>query len=248
MAVENGHEAHSPLDQFAIDPIVPIHVAYYDVSFTNAALAMVVAAALVYLFLMGGTRHASLVPGRLQSAVEMIYEFTANLVNENAGKEGLPFFSVIFTLFMFIMFGNLLGLVPGAFTFTSHIIVTFTMAICVVVGVTIVGFWRHGLHFLEFFVPHGAPKVMLPFLVPIEIMSYLVRPISLSVRLFVNMMAGHTMLHVFLLFTIGLGVLGFAPFLLVVALYILEIAIAVLQAYVFTILSTLYLRDALHMH
>jgi F-type H+-transporting ATPase subunit a len=248
MAVENGHEAHSPLDQFAIDPIVPIQVAYHDVSFTNAALAMVVAAALVYLFLMGGTRRASLVPGRLQSAVEMIYEFTANLVNENAGKEGLPFFSVIFTLFMFIMFGNLLGLVPGAFTFTSHIIVTFTMAICVVVGVTIVGFWRHGLHFFEFFVPHGAPKVMLPFIVPIEIMSYLVRPISLSVRLFVNMMAGHTMLHVFLLFTIGLGVFGFAPFLLVVALYILEIAIAVLQAYVFTILSTLYLRDALHMH
>ncbi|HET6522624.1 MAG TPA: F0F1 ATP synthase subunit A [Geminicoccaceae bacterium] len=248
MAVENGHAAHGPLDQFAIYPIVPIQVAGYDVSFTNAAFAMVVAAGLAYLFLMGGMRHASLIPGRLQSAVETIYEFTANLVNENAGKEGLPFFSVIFTLFLFILFGNLLGLVPGAFTFTSHIIVTFTMAICVVVGVTIVGFWRHGLHFLEFFVPHGAPKFMLPFLVPIEIMSYLVRPISLSVRLFVNMMAGHTMLHVFLLFTIALGVFGVAPFLLVVALFILEIAIAVLQAYVFTILSTLYLRDSLHMH
>ncbi|HEX2219842.1 MAG TPA: F0F1 ATP synthase subunit A [Gemmatimonadales bacterium] len=243
-----AHEAHGPLDQFEIEPLIPIQVAGYDVSFTNSALFMFIAGGLVLLFLMGGMRHPSLIPGRLQSAVETLYEFTANLVNENAGKEGLPFFSVIFTIFMFIMFGNLIGLVPGAFTFTSHIIVTFTMAICVVIGVTIVGFWRHGLHFFEFFVPHGAPKFMLPFLVPIEVLSYCVRPISLSVRLFVNMMAGHTMLHVFATFVVALGLFGFAPLLVVVALYALEIAIAVLQAYVFTILSTLYLRDSLHMH
>ncbi len=244
----HGDEAHGPLDQFEIEPIIPIQVAGYDVSFTNAALFMFIAGALVVLFLMAGMRHRSLIPGRLQSTVETIYEFTANLVNENAGREGLPFFSVIFTLFMFIMFGNLIGLVPGAFTFTSHIIVTFTMAICVVVGVTIVGFWRHGLHFFGFFVPHGAPKFMLPFLVPIEVLSYCVRPISLSVRLFVNMMAGHTMLHVFAAFVVALGLFGIAPLFVVVALYALEIAIAILQAYVFTILSTLYLRDSLHMH
>jgi F-type H+-transporting ATPase subunit a len=241
-------EAHGPLEQFEIHPIVPIHVAGYDVSFTNSALFMMLSVAVVFLFVWGGMRGASLIPGRLQSLVESAYEFLANLVNENAGKEGLPFFSFIFSLFMFILVGNLLGMIPGAFTFTAHIIVTFTMAISVVVGVTIVGFYRHGRHFLEFFVPHGAPKFMLPFLVPIEIMSYCVRPISLSVRLFVNMMAGHTMMKVFAGFIIAMGVFGIAPLLVVIGVTILELAIAILQAYIFAVLSTLYLRDALHMH
>jgi F-type H+-transporting ATPase subunit a len=241
-------EAHGPLEQFEIHPIVPIHVAGYDVSFTNSALFMLLSVAVVFLFVWGGMRGASLIPNRLQSLVESLYEFLANLVNENAGKEGLPFFSFVFSLFMFILVGNLLGMIPGAFTFTAHIIVTFTMAISVVVGVTIVGFYRHGRHFLEFFVPHGAPKFMLPFLVPIEIMSYCVRPISLSVRLFVNMMAGHTMMKVFAGFVIAMGIFGIAPLLVVIGVTILELAIAVLQAYIFAVLSTLYLRDALHMH
>jgi F-type H+-transporting ATPase subunit a len=241
-------EAHGPLEQFEIHPIVPIHVAGYDVSFTNSALFMMLSVAVVFLFVWGGMRGASLIPNRLQSLVESLYEFLANLVNENAGKEGLPFFSFVFSLFMFILVGNLLGMIPGAFTFTAHIIVTFTMAISVVVGVTIVGFYRHGRHFLEFFVPHGAPKFMLPFLVPIEIMSYCVRPISLSVRLFVNMMAGHTMMKVFAGFVIAMGIFGIAPLLVVIGVTILELAIAVLQAYIFAVLSTLYLRDALHMH
>lgn len=241
-------EAHGPLEQFEIYPIVPIHVAGYDVSFTNAALFMMIAVGVVFLFVWGGMRGAALVPNRLQSLVETIYEFTANLVDEHTGKEGLPFFSAIFTLFMFILAGNLIGMIPGTFTFTSHIVVTFTMAICVVVGVTLVGFWRHGVHFLGFFVPHGAPKILLPFLVPIEIMSYLVRPISLSVRLFVNMMAGHTMLKVFAGFVVAMGVFGVAPLLVVIGVTILELAIALIQAYIFAVLSTLYLRDALHMH
>lgn len=256
MAVENGHAAHGPLDQFEIYPILPIQVAYQDVSFTNAALAMVVAAALVYLFLMGGMRHASLIPSRLQSAVEVIYEFTANLVNENAGKEGLPFFSVIFTLFMFIMFGNLLGLVPGAFTFTSHIIVTFGLALTVFVFVTLLGLIKHGFHFFTLFMPSGVPMALAPILIPIEVLSYLSRPVSLSIRLFANMMAGHTMLKVFGGFSVLLGgalgglgyTVGILPLVINIALVGFEILVAMLQAYVFTILTCLYIRDALELH
>jgi F-type H+-transporting ATPase subunit a len=189
-----------------------------------------------------------MVPGRLQSIVEMAYEFVAGLVRDNAGKEGMKFFPWIFTLFLFIFAGNTLGLIPGSFTFTSHIIVTFAMAICVIVAVTAIGFYIHGLHFLTFFVPHGAPPVMYPLLVPIEVLSYCVRPVSLSIRLFVNMMAGHTMLKVFAGFVIALGVFGVAPLAVTVALYGFEIAVAFLQAYIFTVLTCIYLHDAIHMH
>ncbi len=237
-----------PLEQFLIEPIVPLEIAGVDLSFTNSSLWMGIAVVSAYALMVLGTRHAALVPGRLQSVVEMSYEFISGMVRDNAGKEGMKFFPFIFTLFFFILFGNMLGMIPGSFTFTSHIIVTFFMAICVVVGVTVVGFMKHGVKFLKFFVPEGAPGPMLILLVPIEVISYCVRPISLSVRLFVNMMAGHTMLKVFAGFAVTLGVFGVAPLLVATAITGLEFAIAFLQAYVFTVLTCLYLHDALYMH
>lgn len=249
--------AESPLHQFTIWPIVKIGSpsGAIDVSFTNSSLWMAITVGVVYWLVMAGTRQHALVPGRLQSVVELAYEFIANLLRENAGKEGMKFFPVIFTLFMFILLGNMLGLIPTpgfTFTFTSHIIVTFFMALCVWIGVTILGFYIHGAHFLHFFVPSGAPKVMLPVLVPIEILSYCVRPISLSVRLFVNMMGGHTMLAVFVGFIGALGAFyvlpAIGPLALTVALYGFEIVVAFLQAYIFTVLTCIYLHDAIHMH
>jgi F-type H+-transporting ATPase subunit a len=209
---------------------------------------MGIAVVAAYGLVMLGTRHAALVPGRLQSVVELAYEFVASMIRENAGKEGMKYFPAIFTLFMFVLFGNLLGMIPGSFTFTSHIIVTFAMAATVFVGVTAIGFAKHGAHYLSLFVPQGAPTAILPLLVPIEIISYCVRPISLSVRLFVNMVAGHTMLKVFAGFALGLGVLGVAPLAVTVAITGLEFVIAFLQAYIFTVLTCIYLNDALHLH
>ncbi|GBD44295.1 ATP synthase subunit a [bacterium HR40] len=238
----------SPLEQFRIEPIVPITVGEFDLSFTNSSLWMMASVAAVYGFVMAGTMRPAMVPGRLQSLVELAFEFVSDLVRENAGKEAMRYFPAVFSLFMFILAGNTLGMVPGAFTFTSHIIVTFFMAICVWLGVTFLGFWLHGAKFLGFFVPHGAPKIMLPLLVPIEIMSYCVRPISLSVRLFVNMMAGHTMLKVFAGFIIALGIFGVGPLAVTVALTGFEFVVAFLQAYIFTVLTCLYLHDAIHMH
>lgn len=238
-----------PLDQFVIKPIVPLpEIAGYDISFTNSSLWMGIAVVASYGLVMLGTRHAELVPGRLQSVVELAYEFVASMIRENAGKEGMAYFPVIFTLFMFVLFGNVLGMIPGSFTFTSHIIVTFALAAAVFVGVTALGIAKHGAKFLTFFVPEGAPKAILPLLVPIEIISYCVRPISLSVRLFVNMVAGHTMMKVFAGFAVGLGVLGVAPLAVTVAITGLEFVIAFLQAYIFTVLTCIYLNDALHLH
>jgi F-type H+-transporting ATPase subunit a len=241
-----------PLHQFQITPILPISVAGTDLSFTNSSLWMAIAVGCAYLLIMAGTRQQAMVPGRLQAAVEMMYEFVAGILRDATGKEGMRFFPIVFTIFMFILMGNTLGMIPGAFTFTSHIIVTFAMAIAVWVGVTIIGFWCHGAHFLHFFVPTGAPKLMLPLLVPIEILSYCVRPISLSVRLFCNMMAGHTMLKVFGGFIISLAtyfvIPGVAPMAITVVLFGFEFVVAFLQAYIFTVLTCLYLNDAIHMH
>ncbi len=241
-----------PLHQFEIKTLVPISIAGFDVSFTNSSLWMAVAVLAAYMLIMAGTRQHAMVPGRLQSVVELMYEFVAGIIRDSAGKEGLRFFPVIFTLFIFILLGNMLGMIPGSFTFTSHIIVTFVMALAVFIGVTVLGFVIHGAHFLKFFVPHGAPKAMIPLLVPIEILSYCVRPISLSVRLFVNMMAGHTMMKVFAAFVVSLGsyfvVPGIAPLAITVALYGFEFAVAFLQAYIFTVLTCIYLNDAIHMH
>jgi F-type H+-transporting ATPase subunit a len=194
-------------------------------------------------------RRQALVPGRVQSAAEMAYEFVANMLQDNVGHGGKPYFPFVFSLFMFILFANLLGMVPYSFTTTSHIVVTFAFAIVVFVGVTIIGFALHGMHYLRLFVPSGVPWPFLFLLVPIELLSYLIRPVSLSVRLFANMLAGHTMLKVFAGFVISLGVLlGWAPLAFVAALTGLEILIAFLQAYVFAVLSCIYLNDAVHMH
>lgn len=239
----------SPLHQFEIKPLIPLEIAGVDVSFTNSSLFMVAAVAGVTLFLTLSMRGRALVPGRWQSLAEMMYEFIGGMIRENVGNEGRHFFPFIFTLFAFILFGNLFGLLPYSFTFTSHIIVTFALAMTVFLGVTIVGIVLHGAHFFTLFVPSGVPKVMIPFLVPIELLSYLSRPISLSIRLFANMMAGHTMMKVFAGFIVGLGFLGgWAPLAVNVALTGFEFVVAFLQAYVFTLLTCLYLNDAVHLH
>ncbi len=238
----------SPLHQFEIKPVLPIQIGGIDVSLTNSGLAMLVAVGAVTLFLSYGARARALVPGRWQSMAELCYEFVANMIRANVGAEGRKYFPFIFTLFMFILFGNMIGMLPYSFTFTSHIIVTLIMALVVFIGTTAIGFAKHGLHFLHFFLPHGTPIYLAPVLVPIEVLSYFTRPISLSLRLFANMTAGHTLLKVFGGFVAGLGVLGIIPFAAVVALTGLELLVAFLQAYVFAILTCIYLNDALHMH
>ncbi|TWS97079.1 F0F1 ATP synthase subunit A [Reyranella sp. CPCC 100927] len=238
----------SPIEQFKIERLIPIKLGNVDISYTNSALWMTIAVVVVTLFLVLGTRQRALVPGRWQSMAEMSYEFVANLLQEQAGNAGRVFFPFIFTLFMFILAGNLLGLIPYSFTFTSHIVVTFGMAIVVFIGVTVIGFIKHGFHFLSFFVPKGVPAAMLILIIPIEILSYLTRPVSLAIRLFANMMAGHTMLKVFSGFVVALGVLGgWLPLAVNVALTGFEVLVAFLQAYVFAILTCIYLNDALHM-
>lgn len=242
-------EKFDPLHQFQITRLREISLGGVDASFTNSALFMVIAIVAITAFMLVAVRGRALVPSRLQSMAELSYEFIANMIRENAGKAGMRYFPFIFTLFMFILFCNLIGMIPYTFTVTSHIIVTFAMALIVFIGVTVIGFARHGLHFLKLFVPSGVPMALLPLLVVIEVLSYLIRPISLSVRLFANMTAGHTMLKVFASFVVMLGVLGgWAPLAFVVALTALEIGIAFLQAYVFTILTCIYLNDALHLH
>jgi F-type H+-transporting ATPase subunit a len=202
----------------------------------------------ISLFLVMGMRRSALVPGRWQSMVELSYIFIANLIKDTVGSEGRPYFPFIFTVFMFVLFGNLFGMLPYTFTFTSHIVVTFTMALFVFLGVTLIAIAKHKIRFFTFFMPPGVPMYMAPILIPIEIISYLSRPISLSVRLFANMLAGHTLMKVFAGFIFALGVFGIAPWAFIVALTGLEIVIAFLQAYVFTILTCLYLNDALHLH
>ncbi len=245
-----------PLHQFAIKPIFNVVVGGTDVSFSNSSLSMIAVVAIVFSLMTYGMRSRSMVPGRLQSLAEVFYEFISRMVRDNAGHDARPFFPFVFTLFMFILIGNLLGMVPGAFTFTSHIVVTFSMAIFVFSMVTLLALVKHGIKFFTFFMPHGVPIWMAPLLVPIEIVSYLSRPISLSVRLFANMMAGHTMLKVFAGFTIlmmGAGsafgyAAGVIPVVINVALIGFEIGVALLQAYVFTILTCLYIKDALELH
>ncbi|MGE0256655.1 MAG: F0F1 ATP synthase subunit A [Alphaproteobacteria bacterium] len=242
----------SPLEQFTIKPIAPLEIGGVDVSFTNSSLWMMVAAGVVSAFLILGSQRRALVPGRLQSALEYLYNVVGSMVRDNVGAAGRPYFPFIFALFVFILFGNLIGLIPGAFTFTSHLAVTFAMAAFIFVGVTIIGIVKHGLHFFSLFFPHGAPLVSAPLLIPIEIISYFSRPISLSVRLFANMTVGHVLLKVIGGGVIALGsffvVPGLIPFAFLVAITGLEVMIAVIQAYVFAILTCVYLNDALHLH
>lgn len=238
----------APLEQFTVERLVPLHIGSVDISYTNSALMMTIAVVLSALLLVGTTQRARLVPSRLQSISEILYEFVANMVRENCGAEGRAFFPLIFSIFMFILFGNLLGLIPYSFTFTGQIVVTFAMSLFVFFFCTLVALWLHGIRFFTFFFPQGAPILMAPLLIPIEIISYLTRPVSLSLRLFANMLAGHTMFAVFAGFTVAMGLFGFLPLSFNVALFAIEVIINVLQAYVFAILSCLYLSDAIHLH
>lgn len=246
---------HSPVDQFTIKTLFHLELLGVDLSFTNSALFMMLAVILSVAYLTFAVRRREMIPGRLQASAEMLYEFISDMVKSNVGIEGRPFFPFIFTLFIFLLFGNMLGLIPYSYTFTSQIVVTFVLAAFVFVGVTLVALIKHGVHFFSFFVPPGAPKVLIPFLIIIEVISYFVRPVSLSVRLFANMLAGHTMLKVFAGLAVmitGAGGVAAAgsvlPFLALIGLTGLEVLVAGLQAYVFTILTCMYLSDALHLH
>ncbi|AZO31665.1 MULTISPECIES: F0F1 ATP synthase subunit A [Mesorhizobium] len=242
-----------PIHQFQIHPIIPIHIGGYDISFTNSSLFMVATIVVASAFLYMSTASRSLIPGRLQSISEMAYEFVGNMLRDAAGKQGMQFFPLVFSLFMFVLVANLIGLFPYFFTVTSHIIVTFTLAILVIGTVLVYGFAKHGLGFLKLFVPHGVPGYLLPLVVAIEIISFVSRPVSLSVRLFANMLAGHITLKVFSGFVVSLSALGAVgvagsvlPLAMAVALTALELLVAFLQAYVFAVLTCMYLNDALH--
>lgn len=237
-----------PLEQFEIKPLAELSVAGIDVSFTNSALWMVIAAVLVTGFMTLSMRRGALVPGRWQGSAEVMYEFVANMLKDNVGSAGRKYFPFVFTLFMFVLFGNLLGMIPGSFTFTSHIAVTFAMALVIFIGVTVIGFVRHGTHYLRMFFPEGAPIATAIILIPIEIISYFSRPFSLAIRLFANMTVGHIMLKVIGGFVGLIGILGVLPFALLTGITVLEFGIAALQAYVYTILTCIYLHDAIHMH
>ena len=242
-------ENHSPLEQFEITPFVHFEVGSVDLAFTNSSLAMVITIAVITLFLTLSVNTRSIIPSRVQLISELSYGFIAQLLKDTVGEQGRKYFPFVFTIFMFVLIGNMVGMLPYSFTFTSHIIVTFALAAVVFIGVTILGFAKHGMHFFSFFVIPGLPWYMLPLLIPIEVISYLSRPISLSVRLFANMLAGHTLIKVFAMFVITMPFYsGVLPLAFIDALTGLEILIAFLQAYVFAILTCLYINDALHLH
>jgi F-type H+-transporting ATPase subunit a len=243
-----------PLHQFEIKVILPFgQVLGRDIGLTNSALYMVVALVIITVLTLGTTASRALVPGRLQSVTEISYEFIANTLRATAGSEGMKFFPLVFTLFMFILTVNMVGMIPYAFTVTSHIIITVSLALLVFFTVVIYGFWKHGLRFFKLFVPSGIPIYILPLVVLIEVVSFLSRPLSHSVRLFANMLGGHITLKVFGSFVTMLGAVGFLgwlgaalPLAMAVALMALEFLVAFLQAYVFAILTCIYLNDAIH--
>ena len=242
--------ASNPMQQFTVHRIGPeIKMAGIDLSFTNASMFMVISASVILLFLFFSSKEKKIIPSKLQLIAEMFYTFVAKMISDTAGSKAKPYFPFIFSLFMFVLFCNMVGMLPYSFTVTSHIIVTLIMALFIFIAVTIIGFINHGFKYLSIFVPSGVPAVLLPLITVIEIISYLSRPVSLSVRLFANMMAGHTMLKVFGGFVVSLGILGgWLPLSFSVALTGLEILVAFLQAYVFAILTCIYLNDALNLH
>jgi F-type H+-transporting ATPase subunit a len=242
-----------PIHQFTIKPIVPLHDGGVDLSFTNSSLWMVISAITCITLLSLSIRPRALVPGRGQIVSESIYQFIANMIRDNLGLRGMEYFPLVFTVFMVVLVGNMMGLIPYAFTYTSHIIVTGALALIIFFTVSIIGIVRHGTHFFHLFVPPGVPLFLFPLIVPIEILSFLVRPITLSVRLFANMMAGHLVLKVFAGFSVamlaGFGIAGMAmglvPALFNSAMIGFEVLVAFLQAYVFAILTCIYLKDTI---
>lgn len=243
--------SHSPLAQFEIIPLVPLEIAGWNLSFTNSALWMCITVAAIVALLLPGAKRRAQVPGRLQGIGEVLVEFVGNTVTEVTGREGMKYFPFVFSLFMFILVGNLMGMVPAiSFTFTSHIVVTFAMAAFVFLGVTLIAIYKHGFKkFLHYFLPEGTPWWIAPLLYMIEVFSYLARPVSLSIRLAANMTAGHVTMKVIAGLIITFGVYaGWTMFPLLLFLTVFEIAIAAIQAYIFTILACVYLNDALHLH
>ena len=242
--------AANPMTQFNVYRIGPeVKVGALDISFTNASLFMIISSVAILLIFSLGSKKNSLLPSKIQLLAELSYTFVSKMISDTAGSKAKPYFAFIFSLFMFVLFCNMFGMIPYTFTVTSHIIVTFVLASFIFIGVTVIGFMKHGFGYLKLFVPSGVPAVLLPLIVVIEIISYLSRPVSLSVRLFANMMAGHTMMKVFGGFVISLGIVGgWLPLSFSVALTGLEILVAFLQAYVFAILTCIYLNDALNLH
>ena len=240
----------NPMHQFNVYRIGPeISFGNVDISFTNASLFMMISALAIISVFFAGTKRKAIVPTKIQLLTELSYTLVSKMISDTAGSKAKPYFPFVFSLFMFVLFCNMLGMLPYSFTVTSHIIVTFALAAVIFVGVTIIGFVNHGVGYLKLFIPSGVPLFLLPLIVIIEIISYLSRPVSLSVRLFANMMAGHTMLKVFGGFVISLGIIGgWLPLSFTVALTGLEILIAFLQAYVFAILTCIYLNDALNLN
>lgn len=237
-----------PLHQFIIHPLFNINVGGCDLSFTNASLAIVASVFFVYALFFLGLRRPSVIPNRLQALVEVSYNLVAGMINDTTGTQGMKYFSFVFSVFFLVLFGNLVGLIPYSFTFTSHIMATFTIAMVVFVAVTVLGFFLHGLKFFGVFAPAGLPKWLLPFVVPIEMISYLARPFSLAIRLFANMLAGHAMMKIFAAFAGLMGFWAFIPILGDTILMGLELVIAIIQAYIFSILTCIYLNDAIHLH
>ncbi|HEY8189497.1 MAG TPA: F0F1 ATP synthase subunit A [Micavibrio sp.] len=243
-----------PLHQFVVEPIIPIHVGGIDLSFTNSALWMAIGVVVSTMFLTMSMKRSALVPSRAQVMSEMLYEFVANMIRENIGPAGRQYFPLIFTLFMVVLMGNLLGLIPYSFTYTSQLIVTGALALMIFLMVMVLGVIRHGLHFFSIFLPPGVPLWLMPLVLPLEIVSFLIRPITLSVRLFANMMAGHLMLKVFAGFSVAMisaGALGWMgaafPMLFNTVLTGFELMIALIHAYVFSVLSCLYLKDTVEL-
>ncbi len=244
-----------PIHQFVIEPIIPLHVGSFDLSFTNSSLWMMIGVLISGTVLTLASSRAAMVPGRLQVMGEMLYQFIANMIRENIGTAGMKYFPLVFTLFMVVLMGNLLGMIPYSFTYTSHIIVTGALALMIFFMVLILGIVRHGTHFFSLFVPPGVPAWLFPLIIPIEIISFLVRPVTLSVRLFANMMAGHLMLKVFAGFSVSMlaafGVVGLVPGLVPMGFNVIligfEFLIAMLHAYVFTVLSCIYLKDTVEL-
>lgn len=249
-----------PIHQFVIEDMIPIHLggdgtagSGLNFSFTNSSLFMALTVIAITTFVLLASSKRALVPSRLQLSGELLYEFVANMLRSSAGKEGMKFFPFVFSLFTFVLFANLFGMIPYFFTVTSHIIVTVALAVLVMAVVIGYGFFRHGFKFLKLFVPAGVPGYVLPIVVPIEIISFLSRPVSLSVRLFGNILAGHITLKVFAGFVVSLGTLGalgwlgaLLPLIMTVAITALEFLVAAVQAYVFAVLTSMYLNDAVH--
>jgi F-type H+-transporting ATPase subunit a len=243
-----------PIHQFEIKNLFTIGTfGGHEIAFTNSAAFMVLAIILTAALMLGGTTGRRLVPGRMQSLAELSYEFIADMLRSTAGERGLTFFPFVFTIFMFVFVTNMLGLIPYAFTVASHIVITVALALVVFFTVIVYGFYKHGLKFFKLFVPKGIPMVVLPLVVGIEVVSFLSRPVSHSVRLFANMLAGHITLKVFASFITMLGALGAAgvvgavlPLVLTISITALEILVAALQAYIFAILTCIYLNDAIH--